>query len=382
MKIAYILQSLAFKGGTERVITEKANYLTEHFGYDVSIITLTQQPTESNFYHLSEQIKQINLDIHDYSVYKYKYPRRLWKKWIMNHRVRQILTEAICKICPDIIIGTAHYKADLICSIKCNATKIIECHDGRMIISILRKQWEKNLIVKMIMPYNRWKYFKTIERHADIIVTLTEGAKEKWRKANKVVVITNISTMPVKRITTCESKRIISVGRLRWEKGFERLIDIWKEVSLNYPDWQLAIFGDGALREQLTNKIQLEHVSNIFLYKSITDISNEYANSSICVVTSYFEGFSLTLLEAIRHGLPCIAFDCPFGPRSIIEDGINGYLIEEGNNNLFIQKLCSLMEKKPLRKQFSLASIERSKYFNTEDIMRQWKELFESINKK
>ena len=72
MKIVYILQSLAFKGGTERVITEKVNYLVEHFNYDIYIITFTQQPTESNCYHLSDQIKQINLDIHDYTVYRYK----------------------------------------------------------------------------------------------------------------------------------------------------------------------------------------------------------------------------------------------------------------------------------------------------------------------
>ena len=378
MKIVYILQNLAFKGGTERVITEKVNYLVEHFSYDIYIITFTQQSTESNCYHLSDQIKQINLDIHDYTVYRYKYPRRLWKKWAMNKYIRQKLTETVCKINPDIIIGTGHYKADLICTLNCNAAKIIECHDGRMITSILRKKWERNLMVKIIMPFYRWKYFRTIEHHADIIVTLTEEAKEKWKKAKRVIIIPNISTMPITHYTTCEAKRIIAVGRLRWEKGFDRLIDIWKSVSVEHEDWQLNIFGDGALKEQLKYKIQSEHIANISICDTTAYISNEYANSSICLVTSYFEGFSLTLLEAIRHGLPCIAFDCPFGPRSIIEDGISGYLIDEGNNALFIKRLCSLMEEKSLRKQISLAAIKRSKHFDTDIIMKRWKVLFET----
>lgn len=381
MKIVYILQSLAFKGGTERVITEKANYWVDHLNYDIFIITFTQQPTESNCYHLSDKIKQINLDIHDYTVYRYKYPIRLWKKWVMNKYIRKELTEAVCKINPDIIIGVGHYKADLICTLRCNAAKIIECHDGRMITSVLRKKWESNLMVKTIMPFYRWKYFRTIEHNADIVVTLTEGAKEKWKKAKRVIVIPNISTMSITRLTTCESKRIIAVGRLRWEKGFDRLIDIWKAVSFEHNDWHLCIFGDGALKDQLKYKIKSEHIYNISICDTTTYISREYANSSICLVTSYFEGFSLTLLEAIRHGLPCVAFDCPFGPRSIIENNISGYLIDDGDNTLFIKKLRSLMEDESLRKQFSLAAIERSRHFDTNTIMKQWKDLFETIIK-
>ena len=107
--------------------------------------------------------------------------------------------------------------------------------------------------------------------------------------------------------------------------------------------------------------------------------NEEYATSSICVVTSYLEGFSLVILEAMKHGLPCVAFDCPYGPRHIIEDGKCGYLVKDGNNNDFEEKLNRLIDNRQLRMEFSRAAIERSKVFNTDVIMKQWHELFNAL---
>ena len=222
MKIAYIIQSLAFKGGTERVITEKMNYLADHYQYDITVITCNQPPNEPNYFRLSEKIRQINLDIHDYSVYNYKYPKRLWKKWEVNSCFKKELKEIICSIKPDIIIGVGHYKADLICSFHREARIIIECHDARLLKTVLTRKTKRSFISKILMPYHRWRYFRAIEHHADTIVTLTNGAKERWRKARNVIVIPNISAMSISQYSNCASKRIIAIGRLRWEKGFDK----------------------------------------------------------------------------------------------------------------------------------------------------------------
>ena len=120
---------------------------------------------------------------------------------------------------------------------------------------------------------------------------------------------------------------------------------------------------------------------NIFLQGVSHNISQVYATSSICAVTSYFEGFSLVILEAMKHGVPCVAFDCPEGPKSIIEDGENGLLVENGNKSLFIEKLCTLMENDQLRQKLSKSAIERAKFFDTDKIMLQWKALFEELIK-
>ena len=97
-------------------------------------------------------------------------------------------------------------------------------------------------------------------------------------------------------------------------------------------------------------------------------------------MTSYFEGFALVLLEALKHGVPCIAFDCPFGPASIIEDGKCGYIINEGNISSFAEKLRLLMSEEELRKEFSKESLNRADYFAVDTIMKKWIDLFESLH--
>jgi hypothetical protein len=95
MKIAYVLPSLEKNGGAERIITDKANYFTERFAYDVYIITLFQHHDASNFYPLSHQVHQINLEIPYHRQYHYRYPRRLWEKININRRMRQALYHTI-----------------------------------------------------------------------------------------------------------------------------------------------------------------------------------------------------------------------------------------------------------------------------------------------
>ena len=185
--------------------------------------------------------------------------------------------------------------------------------------------------------------------------------------------------MRISQYSTCNKKRVIAVGRLNKEKGFDRLISIWPSINTHFPDWQLDIFGDGIIKDQLTLLINKNNVKNLSLRGATQDISIEYANSSICVITSYFEGFTLVIIEAMKHGVPCVAFDCPNGPRNIIEDGINGFLVEDGNSSLFIERLCSLMENDHLRQQFSEAAKIRANDFNIDIIMGRWKALFESF---
>lgn len=374
MNIVYILPSIAKKAGAERIITEKANYLTEHFGYDITIVTLLQEEDAKSCYPLSKKIRQINLCIPYYSQYAYNYPLRLWKKCIISHRMRKQLSETINRINPDIIIGVSYSHAEKVSTIPCRAAKVIECHEPRILFNSMSglDSFQSKLYTKLF-------YFRTIEKNADLIVTLTNEDAHQWNKAKRIAVIPNFSIMNLTQYSTCEVKRVIAVGRLCKEKGFERLIYIWKTVSEKHPDWQLDIFGEGTYRSNLKKLIETNHINNLTLRGNTDNISKEYATSSICVVTSYLEGFSLVILEAMKHGLPCVAFDCPYGPRHIIEDGRCGYLVKDGNNNDFEEKLSRLIDNKQLRMQFSTAAIERSKDFDTDIIMKQWHELFKSL---
>lgn len=122
--------------------------------------------------------------------------------------------------------------------------------------------------------------------------------------------------------------------------------------------------------------IKMYKAKNVFFHNFTPDISLEYASSSICAVTSYYEGFSLVLLEAMKHGVPCVAFDCPFGPRNIINDSYCGFLVDNGDIRIFADRLCRLIEDEKLRKQFSKSSLEVTKLYDIDVIMNKWKALF------
>ena len=380
MRIVYIYSTLTTKGGTERMIIEKANYLAEHFGYDVTIVTCFQHAVEPNFFYVSPKVSQNNLEIPFFSQYKYKYPKRLWMKWQMNRLLIKSINEVVKQIDPDILIGVSRFKANFISTIKCRAKKIIECHVIRE--NTFNKFDESKIFpFRIFMKIYEFFYLRTMERNADVIVALTEKDKEFYKWAKHKLAIPNFSTMQITHYSDCTSKRVIAVGHLEWIKGIGRLIEIWKIVSDRYPDWHLDIFGEGRMEETLKKLIKIYGLNNVTIHDCTSDISQEYAKSSICAVTSYFEGFSLVLLEAMKHGLPCVAFDCPFGPSTIINDAQCGFLVEDGDTRLFAERLCYLIENEELRKHFSKAAIEKAKYFDVDIIMNKWKELFEELTR-
>ena len=131
----------------------------------------------------------------------------------------------------------------------------------------------------------------------------------------------------------------------------------------------MDIFGDGDLRNELTETINREQIKNVVLHGVTKNIEQEYVNSSICVVTSYYEEFSMVILEAMKHGVPCIAFDCPVGPRNLIKDKECGYLVQNGDILMFTEKLNQLMDNDKLRAQFSKGCLEQAKLYDTDKIM-------------
>ena len=378
MKIVYIIDSLALKGGAERIITEKMNYLATIYNYDVSVITYYQFH-EPNTYPLSCKVKQINLSIPFYQQYRYSYPKRLWLKWGFYRQLQIELQQTVNSINPDILIGVGYTLADVVCSIKCQAAKIIESHEARIYTKFPLLHKNTSLFSTIYAILNRKIYLNIVEKRADAVVTLTKGDALEWKNAKRVEIIPNFSIMPISNLSNGESKRVIAIGRLEWQKGYDKLIDIWKLVSPTHSDWQLDIYGEGSLEADLKKRINEAGLINVTIHPFTHNISQEYAKSSIQVLTSRFEGFSLVLLEAMRHGLPCVTFDCPFGPKELIDDNKCGYVIENDNINQFAERLNYLIDNQQVRKRFAKEALMKSRKYNVDNIMNLWKELFNSL---
>ena len=378
MKIVYVYSTMAKAGGTERMISEKANYLSEHYGYDVTIISCFQQTGEENSFYISKKVKQINLGISFFEQYNYKYPLRLWYKWHISRLLEKSIKNAVKQEDPDILIGVCRFKANFVSKMKCRAKKIIESHETRYNTKY-DPSIGQSFFIRVFMDLYKYCYFRTVERHADVVVTLTDEDAKLWKRAKRTVVIPNFSALQVSQLSDCSSKRVLAVGRLAWEKGFDRLVEIWGMVSSKHHDWNLDIYGEGRMYNKLMDLARLYNAQNLTIHNCTPDICHEYATSSIFVSASHFEGFSLVLLEAMKHGVPCVSFNCPFGPRHIINDGNNGFLVPEGDAKIFAEKLCQLMENEDLRKQFSKNAIEKANTFGVDIIMEKCKALYEQM---
>ena len=176
------------------------------------------------------------------------------------------------------------------------------------------------------------------------------------------------------------SKRVIWVGRFDYQKRAEVAIDIWKHVVNRYPDWSLDIYGEGEYESEIA--LMTSSTRNVFLHKPTSHIFNCYSNSSILISTSMFEPFGLVIAEAMSCGLPVVAFDCPYGPAAIINEGVNGFLIPPDNMHYFADKLSLLIEDSSLRKHMGQAALDSSDKFNADLVMPQWLVQFDKLSKK
>lgn len=158
------------------------------------------------------------------------------------------------------------------------------------------------------------------------------------------------------------------------------LLKAWKIVQQNNKEWKVYIYGDGPMKEELIALAEgLEISKSIIFCGTVKNIKNKYLSSSIYLMSSRHEGFPLVLPEAMECGLPLISFSCPSGPSEVIENGSNGFLVENGNIDEMAEKILILMNDADKRKRMGGRSKEKSKCFDKEVIMKQWMKLFQKI---
>ena len=372
MKILYVFRSLAVWGGIERILVDKMNRLASKGGIEVYMLT-TDQGNHPIPYQVSNRVHIEDLGINFHRKYQYGYLKRIIISYQMRHKYKRSLSDRINRIQPDVIVCTTADQIDIITEVKRRIPLVVESH------SICSRTIEQGKYA-VLRQYRRFKFLKSLSR-TDCVVALTVGDAEEWHHFHhNVVVIPNMLHPCKVEPSPLTSKRVIWVGRFDYQKRAEVAIGIWKHVVNRHPDWYLDVFGEGEYESEVT--LMASSTRNVFVHKPTSQIFDCYSNSSILISTSLFEPFGLVIAEAMSCGLPVVAFDCPYGPATIINEGVNGFLILSDNVQYFADKLSLLIEDTSLRKQMGQAALNSSDRFTADHIMPQWMALFDELSKK
>ncbi|HJF08901.1 MAG TPA: glycosyltransferase family 4 protein [Phocaeicola coprocola] len=372
MKIVYSINSIRGLGGIQKVTLLKANTLAEIPDNDVYIIVTDNWMHHPLTHELSPKIHFINLEINYYKDdYKSRLHQILSNFKLIKHYFK--LQKAISQIKPNIIISVGQSEKYIVPLLHTKAIKIREIHFN----SNYRDFTYKSKILAKILKFLD---YKVISKGYDKIVLLTKEDKDTFfPNNNKYTYIHNPLTFEPTYNYNNNSNYIIAVGRLSTEKDFLSLIKAWSLIYQKCPNWKIKIVGDGPEKNTLEEEIKKLQLSNsIELSGYSNNIKKEMSNSSIFVMTSYFEGFGLVLLEAMACGLPPIAFSCQFGPRDIITDGKNGLLVYNRDIKSLSEKLIYLIQYPDIRKEMSNQALARVNDFSINSIIDEWMKLFQS----
>ena len=359
-------------------MTTKVNYLSaQRDKYDVTII-LTDGVGKEPFYKLHDNVKVVNLGIDFEELWTLSFFRKIPVYLRKQHLYRKRLRDELMLLKPNITISTLRREINFLCDIHDGSLKVGEMHVNRQNY----RNFESNDINWIKRLFAKWWMHRLLTKlkRLDKVVVLTNEDKHSWRDLTNVCVIPNpLPAIPNKRCSLKE-KRVIAVGRYTYQKGFDLLLQAWSRVETELPDWRLSIFGSGDRTpyRQLACDLRLDD-RRMELCDATDNIEEEYLQSSIFVFSSRFEGFGMALLEAMSYGLPSISFDCPCGPKDIIDNGVDGVLVKTGDSLALAQAITQLARNAEKMMLLSNSSIQKAQKYDIKTIGAQWEDLFNKL---
>lgn len=384
MRIAFLCNNFKSLNGVERIWSLKLSLLAEREEDQIYLITYNQYGAPFSF-PLSEKVRHIDLSTRYISRCSFS---GLWQyvdRYKSERVFRRALNDCLTLIRPDIVVCSDMHVADLkaLLSVKLPVVRVVECHCGR---SAYFKDIAKfsGFFEKMKQLILKRRLLRAISRF-DRIVVMTDSEKKDWKQNDKVVSIPNMLFHYPENIHKDDHpyRRVISVGRYAYQKGYDMLLDVWKKVADRHPDWRLDIYGslDGGNGEyeQLQNQIETLNLQTVFLHPATSDIYSSYLDSDIYVSSSRFESFGLVLVEAMACGLPVVGFRSSYGPVSIIKDGLTGILVPPLKTQQLAEAICQMIEHPEERIQMGENGRLEAKKYIPEQIMPLWRGFYESL---
>ena len=377
-KIVYCTPALYSAGGVERVVSVKASYFADVYGYDVTII-ITEGKGRESFFPLSSKVDVINLNLGFEELWKASFIKKIFLYLKKQRQFKKLLKQELIRIRPDFTISVLRREINFLNEIRDGSRKIGELHVNRSNYRNFDKR-NSNIIKSLFARFWMHSLIGHL-RKLDKMVVLTEDAKVDWPELKNVILIPDPLPFRVETVSDLSAKRIISIGRYAYEKGNDLLLQAWAKVEKKCREWSLDIYGMGnqAPYRQQMKELGVDE-SRCHLYGSLPNVKEEYLRSSIFALPSRFEGFGLVIIEAMSCGLPVVTFDCENGPRNILTDGENGYLIPPFDVDAYAEKLIRLILDELLRREIGANARKSSQRYAIDDIANQWKQLFEELD--
>ena len=170
------------------------------------------------------------------------------------------------------------------------------------------------------------------------------------------------------------------MGRLHPVKNFSSLIRAFKLVAQRHPDWTLKIYGQGEMEATLQRQIDESGLQQQVLLMGFTsNVQEALRCASICALTSLSEGFALVITEAMECGVPVVSYQCPYGPKDIITDGKDGFLVPLNDESTLANRICTLIEDETLRQNMGTVAKMNAKSYQIERIIEQWMDTFNNL---
>jgi GalNAc-alpha-(1->4)-GalNAc-alpha-(1->3)-diNAcBac-PP-undecaprenol alpha-1,4-N-acetyl-D-galactosaminyltransferase len=363
MRIILALSSMA-AGGAERVAATLVNYWSAN-GHKVALITVAS--SDLDFYPLDQHVTRIGLDLIRSSTG--------WYDFVVNNfnRVRK-LRSAIRAFKPEVILSfmDATNVRVLLASIGTGIPVVVEEH-------IDPTQVPKGRIFKMLRHL--------LYKRASAVVVLTPGIA-RWAssfvKKDAIHVIPNPISEQFFRNSRLEpardGHRVIAIGRLEAQKGFDMLLKAFAQCAPEHPGWTLKIIGDGSERDQLQSQAATLRISDRVAWEpAVREPQTELHRSDLFVLSSRYEGLPMVLLEAMACGLPVISFDCPSGPGDIIQDGEDGLLVPPNDIDALARAMSRLMSDSDERRRLGERAARVVERFGLAKIAGMWSTVFEQV---
>ena len=370
MKLLVYIHSLE-NGGAERVVANLANHWAS-IGWDVTVVTVA--PLTTDFYQLDAAVGRICMHLTGST-------RNVVAGFVRTAKRVRALRRILQAVRPDIALSAMH------------TANVILALAARKLPGVLTLGSEHNYPPKAPMGV----IWETLRRHAygrlQAVVPLTHECAS-WLRDNTharcIRVIPNAVCWPLSQqkpylspVSCCRPGRriLLGVGRLSMEKDFTTLVSVFSRLADRHPEWDLVILGDGPSRGALSAQVHASGLEQrVALPGRVGNVGDWYAHADLYAMTSQYEGFPNTLVEAMASGLPGVSFDCDTGPRDIIRHNVDGFLVAPGDMSCFEEALDRLMRCEQLRQAFATRAVEARERFSMERIARMWEDLFGQLS--